>query len=114
MFFFVTLIYPENTLQAAIISALTVVHCALISYAGLITLMTKTYDLLNTQILLNVASFVIVWLFVKFVSGGLGEYVSYIIINSVMLLMELVLAFIVLRHVRRQGETILRKDYGNA
>ena len=114
VFFFVTLIYPENTLQAAIISALTVVHCALISYAGLITLMTKTYDLLNTQILLNVASFVIVWLFVKLVSGGLGEYVSYIIINSVMLLMELVLAFIVLRHVRRQGETIVRKDYGNA
>lgn len=114
VFFFVTLIYPGNTLQAAMISALTVVHCALMSYTGLITLMTKTYNLLNAQIMLNGASFVIVWLFVKFVAGGLSEYISYIIINSVMLLMEFVLAFIVLRHVRRQGETILSENHGNA
>ena len=114
VFFFVTLIYPDNTLQAAIISSLTVVHCALMAYTGLITLMTKTYDLLNTQILLNVASFVIVWLFVKFVSGALNEYVSYIIINSVMFLMELVLALLVVRHIGIQGKTILNQDHENA
>ena len=101
VFLFVTLIYPDNTAQAAIISSLTVVHCAMMAYLGLITLMTKTYNLLNVQILLNGAGFLIIFLFVKYLSVSLNEYISYIIINSILLIMEAVLAFLVLRHIRK-------------
>ena len=106
VFLFVTLIYPDNTIQAAIISSLTVVHCALMSYLGLITLMTKTYNLLNVQILLNGLGFLIILLFVKYLSVCLNEYVSYIIINTILLMMETVLAFLVLRHIRKFNSTI--------
>ena len=106
MFLFVTIIYPDNTMQAAIISSLTVVHCALMSYIGLITLMTKTYNLLNVQILLNGLGFLIIFLFVKYLSVCLNEYVSYIIINTILLMMETVLAFLVLRHIRKFNSTI--------
>ena len=106
MFLFVTIIYPDNTLQAAIISTLTIVHCALMSYLGLITLMTKTYNLLNVQILLNGLGFLIILLFVKYLSVCLNEYVSYIIINTILLMMETMLAFLVLRHIRKFNSTI--------
>lgn len=101
VFFFVTFIYPDNTVQAAIISSITVVHCALMSYIGLITLMTKTYDMLNVQILMNACAFIVVFLYVKFISVSLNEYMSYIIINAILLVVELLLAFIVLRHVEK-------------
>jgi len=106
MFLFVTIIYPDNTMQAATISSLNIVHCALMSYVGLITLMTKTYNLLNIQILLNGLGFLIIYLFVKYLSVSLNEYVSYIIINAILLMMEIVLAFIVLRHIRNYNSTI--------
>lgn len=108
VFFCVTLIYPDNTAQAAIISSITVVHCALMSYIGLVTLMTKTYNMLNVQILMNVCAFLIVFMFVKFISVTLNEYISYIIINAILLVVELLLAFIVLRHVKKYDSKLVK------
>ena len=101
VFLFVSLIYPENTVQASVISSITVIHCALMSYVGLITLMTKTFNIMNVQIILNICAFLIVFLFVKLLSVMINEYVSYVIINSILLIMEVSLAFIVLKHVQK-------------
>lgn len=101
IFFCVTLIYPDNTIQAALISSITVVHCALMSYIGLITLMTKTYNMLNIQIFMNLSAFVIVFLFVRLISETLNEYVAYVIINAILLIMETLLALFVLKRVKK-------------
>ena len=109
VFFVVTLIYPDNTVQAAIISAITVVHCALIAYVGLITLMTKTYNMLNIQILLNASAFIIVFLFVRFCSVVINKYVTYIAINAILLITEILLALIILKRVKKNIDIQLKQ-----
>lgn len=106
IFIFVFFVYPDNTLQASIISAITVVHCAMMSYLGLITLMTKTYDLLNAQIFLNICAFLLVFIFVRYISVSINEYISYIIINTILLLIEILLAFFVLKHIRKYNSKL--------
>lgn len=110
IFFFVSYIYPENTIQAAILSSITVIHCAFIFYIGLITLLTKTYNKLNIQILINIITFVMVWFFVRFISKDLSPYLNYILINGIILLMELILAFIILRQIKSMNINKSRFD----
>ena len=101
VFAFVVLIYPENSMQASILSSLTVVHCASLSYLGLITLLAKTYNLLNRQIIVNIITYILVWIFVKIVADSLNPYIAYFIINGIIFLMELIFALTIIRYIKK-------------
>lgn len=97
---FVMLIYPDNTQEAALISAITIAQSAIILYLGMITLLTKTFNLLNIQLALNVLAFILVFTVVNVFSKSIGSITTYVIINSIILLCELILAVIVICNIK--------------
>ena len=97
---FVKIIYPENSIQAAVICLITVFQSAVVSYIGMVTLLAKTFNLVHLQILLNLLCYILVFMFVNLFAAHMSEYVAYMIVNFIMLMNEALLAMWVIKRIK--------------
>ena len=100
--FFVSAIYPENAIITAYITFITIFQSALITYIGMVTLLAKTFNLVHLQILMNVFCYILVFIYILFIDKySVSECVSYTIVNSIIVLVELLLAFWILNRIKQ-------------
>lgn len=95
LFGFVYFLYPYNSKLAGIYVAITAITSSIIAYIGLISLMTKTFNLLKIQLCVNSISMAITLLLLKFTSD-IDNIYFYILISAVHILCELYVAGYVL------------------
>lgn len=95
LFFFVYLLYPYNCKLAGIYVFITAISSSIIAYVGLISLMTKTFNLLKMQLCVNSTNLVITLLLLKFVPN-VDNVCFYVLISVVHILCELYVAGYVL------------------
>ena len=98
-------IYPTNASQVAWLCVVTLLQTGIIFYVGLYSLMTKTFNLLNRQLLINLLSFATVFIIVSYVPFS-AEFVvwEYSLISTVIILFEIMVARSVMRHISRCGK----------
>ena len=92
--------YPYDKLLAATYSVVLFGGAASISYIGLVTLMTKTLNLLREQLAINVVCFVCTYLVVH-LSVEVESFRVFVIAVCLPVLFEVLLAGIVLRRLHR-------------
>lgn len=93
-------IYPTNASQVAWLCVVTLLQTGIIFYIGLYSLMTKTFNLLNRQLLINLLCFGTVFVIVRIFPFS-AEFVvfEYSVVSGVIILFELMVARMVLRHI---------------
>lgn len=101
LFVFVKFTYPYASIVAASYTAVSVLSTAIIAYIGLVTLLAKTYNILNLQLLINVVCLLIVLFVVK--SPINKDFVKFIFVNIIQISCECFLALLVLKRVNRQN-----------
>lgn len=94
MSFAVYIIYPYDALQTAIYCGLTVFFSAMMFWLGLRTLLCKTYNMLNIQLIMNIICCVAVYVILKLMIG-INYYLIFCTVNSLIIITEFVLARIV-------------------
>lgn len=104
-FLFVYIYYPNNTINTAIISTITIFQSAIITYIGLITLLTKTYNMLNVQICINFICLIIVFILTNYFINIFHNINSlYCTINIIIIVGECSLAkFVLKQHKKLQN-----------
>lgn len=106
-FLFVYLYYPTNTINTAIISTITIFQSAIITYIGLITLLTKTYNMLNVQICINFICLIIVFILTNYLINIFPNINSlYCTINIIIILGECSLAKFVLKQHKKSHDNV--------
>jgi len=104
VYLFVSNYYPTHPQESALISTITIFQSALISYLGLITLLSKTFNKLNLQLLLNCLCFISVFIFTKFIAHKyINSIYSYCIINIILLTFECILAYTLLKYFHKKS-----------
>lgn len=100
-------IYPTNASQVAWLCVVTLLQTGIIFYIGLYSLMTKTFNLLNRQLLMNLLCFASVFVVVSFVPFS-AEFVvlEYSAVSAVIILFELMVARMVLRHIANMKKIV--------
>lgn len=93
-------IYPTNASQVAWLCVVTLLQTGIIFYIGLYSLMTKTFNLLNRQLLINLLCFGTVFVIVRIFPFS-AEFVvlEYSVVSGVIILFELMVARMVLRYI---------------
>mgnify|MGYP000686134221 CR=1 FL=1 len=106
-FLFVYIYYPNNTINTAIISTITIFQSAIITYIGLITLLTKTYNMLNVQICINFICLIIVFILTNYFINLFPNIISlYCTINIIIILGEYSLAKFVLKQHKKSYNNV--------
>ncbi len=79
---------------------MTLLQTGIIFYIGLYSLMTKTFNLLNRQLLINLLCFGTVFVIVRIFPFS-AEFVvlEYSVVSGVIILFELMVARMVLRYI---------------
>lgn len=100
-FYFVKVCYPYDKVVAGIYTATSLLFTASFSYIGLFSLLTKTYNLLNKQLIVNICSLIVVAIAIHYIDDFSNIY-NYILVNMIQVWFELVVCFIVLRHIKTE------------
>lgn len=101
-FSFVYLYYPSEKFNTAIISTITIFQSAVITYVGLVTLLSKTYNMLNIQICINVICLSVVYFLTNNLIDLFANAISlYCTINLVIITCECVLAKLVIKQHKK-------------
>lgn len=99
-YLFVKTTYPCNPTETAWICVVTICQSGIIFYLGLVTLLAKTYNCLNVQLLINIAVCCVVYLIVNSLGHSTGIIPFYILVNSVISMGEVLLLMFVLNKHR--------------
>lgn len=100
--FLVNMYYPSNSFLAALFCFITIFKAGLWFLLCMTTLLAKTLNMLNIQAILNFACFCSVFIITKEDFWGLGNIIGqYIIVCSIILINESLVAFCVVRKVIR-------------
>lgn len=102
VYLFIWSTYPTNAVVTAWIGALTIVQSGLLFPLGLITLLAKTYNILNWQLAVNLTVCGLVYLAVTALNQKADIVVEYLAVNAIIILGEAVLALKVLNLVRKR------------
>lgn len=93
--------YPTEPKQAAIIASITMAQTSLMSYIGLITLLAKTFNKLNLQLIINVVCFCVIYVFIEYFFLCLDIYIAYLIVSIFILMSESILAYMIMRNISK-------------
>lgn len=100
--YLVNLYYPSNSFLAAMFCFITIFKAGLWFFLCMTTLLAKTLNMLNIQVILNLACFCFVFILTKMDFWGLENIIGqYIIVCSIILINESLVAFCVVRKVLR-------------
>ena len=100
IFMFVYLCYPYNSSIAAIYAAVASVSSSLIAYVGLLTLLTKTFNLLKMQLCVNGTCLIVTFLYVRYIPC-IDSIYAYVLLVIIQLVFELFVAIFVLYKIKR-------------
>lgn len=99
IYLFVSFLYPLEPVKTAWISVITIIQSGFIFYLGLVTLLVKTYNCLNVQLLINVIVCSVVYMLVTSLEQKIDIISEYIIVNLIIIIGEvLLLAFVLNRY----------------
>lgn len=95
-------VYPTNASQVAWLCVVTLLQTGIIFYVGLYSLMVKTFDLLNRQIIIYLIGFVVVFGIVSFIPFSC-EYVvfEYFAVSAIIILFEIMVARMAMRYIAK-------------
>lgn len=96
LYLFVFCVYPYDHATAAIFAAIAAMSSSLTAFVGLISLMTKTFNLLKIQLIINIVSFLVTLVFVKHIPN-IESYLMYCFLSVIHLSFEMIVAYIVIR-----------------
>lgn len=100
--YIVNIYYPSDSFLAAQFCFITIFKAGLWFYLCMTTLLAKTLNMLNVQVLLNFVCFCLVFALTKKNFGGIDNIIAqYIIVCSIILLNESLVAFCVLRNIKK-------------
>ncbi len=92
--FVVYIVYPYDALQTAIYCGLTFFFSAVVFWLGLRTLLCKTYNMLNIQLIMNIICCVTVYVILNLMIA-INHYLIFCTVNALIIITEFVLARIV-------------------
>lgn len=94
LFLFVYFVYPYEKFDAALYTIVSFSISCAIAFLGLITLLTKTFDLLKLHLFINICSFLSVYILINTIEDIENFYV-FLAVSAIPVIFEFLLALIV-------------------
>lgn len=110
IYLFVSFLYPNEPIKTAWLSAITIIHSGIIFYFGLVTLLAKTYNYLNIQLIINSVVCAFVYILITILGQSQDIIIEYILVNLVILAGEGILLVLVLNKYRQNLKNAEQSD----